>query len=138
MNTRRDNVNSLFGTYSATMGVRNFGWTNPAQSLDHEKDFILRETGILKDIKHISRANVALADPEDYLLQKNRDLLAISGDITNEFNTVFIEMMSRGFSQKEAQIRALESAKILKDKKILIHNENYPTKIRDVSFRDIK
>lgn len=135
---QRNNVNSLFGLYNASINTGDIRFGNRREKYDMMKDFVYRETGIAKEHKHIAKATNALADPEDYLARKNQDLLAIGEQTVVVFEDTFTDYMRRGFSQKESKIRALEEAKRAKNNLMAIHLEDFPTKIRDVSIRDIK
>lgn len=130
------NYNSLFGVFSTSTitGVTTALEINEGNT----KDFVFRETNLLRDIKHISRSTSALADPESYLNQKNEDLKKIGDELTTIFSEAYVEYMRRGFTQKESTVRALEIANDEKRKKMIIHLEQFPTRIRDTAFRELK
>ncbi len=130
------NYNTLFGTFKTDTSI---GVTAAVKMDDGGvKDFVFRETNLLRDIKHISRSTSALADPESYLNQKNEDLKKIGSELTTIFSEAFNEYMVRGFTQKEATVRALEIANEEKRKKMIIHLEQFPTRIRDTALRELK
>lgn len=130
------NYNSLFGTFSTNTdtGVTTATYVD----IDAAKDYVFRETKLLKEIKHLSRSKKALEDPESYLDSKNEDLAKMGNDLTRKFLQTYSEYMERGFSQKESRIRALELVNSEKNKYMMVHLEQFPTRIRDTSMRDLK
>ncbi len=130
-------INSLFGRFTVSNATKRIFWEDVDASENAEKDFVLRETGIAREYKHIARATEALSDPESYLSRKNEALAILADNVRTKFDQVFKEYMRRGFSEKDARDRALEEAKREKGILLELHIEEYPTKIRDMSLRDV-
>lgn len=126
---RRNNINSLFGTYNIRRNNNDIGFDRDFDPTT--KDFILRNTGLAKEIKSIQRGIGALNDPQEYLIQKNNDLARIADEVQLKFQNEYVFLMDRGRSQDEATREALALATEHKKKLYNEHLYNYPTKIRE-------
>ena len=130
------NYNTLFGTFSTNTAT---GLTTTRSvDVDATKDYVFRETKLLKEISHLNRSKKALADPESYLELKNEDLIKTGNALSEIFTETFNEYMERGFTEKESRDRALEIVNHEKNKLMMVHLEQFPTRIRDTSMRDLK
>jgi FAD synthase len=103
--------------------------TTDAGSLKAVTDVLGRETKIEKDIVHLTKLSEALTDPSAYLTKKKTALEKILKDLAPTYYMEVGEYVRKGLSYKEAEKKGLELINFMKEKKLEIHELDYPTDI---------
>lgn len=122
-------INSLFGV----IGINNEGdirEVDPNNYLYGTGDFILRQSGIGKKKQALGRALTALADPEVYLEEKNRDLSSIAEKLQESFSNKYEKKISEGYYDEEARKLAWKEVKQKQVELMDNHRRLYPTQIK--------
>lgn len=129
----RRRFNSVFGDLKFDIPRSREGLEpyNTQTFSDSTKDYVLRQTGIEREHKNVQRAIQALASPENYLEQKNQDLIRIADELHEKFTERFEHYMNRYLSQKESIERATKDIIILKDRLYKEHYLSFPTRLRE-------
>ena len=125
------NKNSLFGikverTTKARIVVAPVAPENPAIN-----DYVMRETGLEKELQKSLRLSVALSAPKDYLEAKAKDLDAVGTRLSAYFAAEYSRLLQTGITQEKARDKATAYMNVQKEREMAIHNANWPTEINE-------
>lgn len=124
---RRNNVNSLFGTYviaqNSTEVVFNAGVD------DNIYDYILRDPKVKSLNNEIEQVQINFnikKNPQTYLVNKTSNLEKIAKECKKFFKKKFEFYLNAGYDQETAEKKATEATNHEKDELMKIHKKKYP------------
>lgn len=124
---QRDNVNSLFGTYSIAQNQNTITYDNNDRTNESMYDYILRgKDGLQKKIMDTNKTLQSINEPDTYLTAKRADLNRIAVLLEGEFNTVFQRQLKRNIPLKEVRENTKKEVDLLYDRLMKLHMEDYP------------
>ena len=125
------NKNALFGinverTSKARIVVPPIKANNAAIN-----DYVMRETGLEKQLQRSLRLGAALDAPKVYLTDKAKDLDAIGARLSAYFAAEYSRLLQTGITDEKAKAKATAYMNVQKEREMAIHNANWPTEIND-------
>ena len=110
----------------------------PATLKTMYEDLVPRELGISREIIRNNRVLKGLANPGEYLLNKNEDLQRIGQELSLIFATENAKQMNLGKSVEESKKVALAYAKSIEEFKMREHNDLFPTELTGAAVERFK
>jgi hypothetical protein len=98
---------------------------------DINKQYLLRETGILEKIHENNRVLDGLSSPATYLMNMNQDINRIADELSAAYNNELMQHYNLGKSIETSREEALSYVKRLKEEKMKLHHKKFPTKLTD-------
>lgn len=92
-------------------------------------DFAMREVGLAEEINKNNRVLFGLANPRDYLNNKNLDLARIGRVIGENYRANYTNYINQGMSYEDAKRDALKDARSLKETMMRKHDNDWPDSI---------
>lgn len=132
---KRIDVDSLFGNYSVVRNQTNLDDPSKATMGPFAYDYILRDpthTSLQMEIENVGRKANAVLAPDQYINEKNRDLLNIERKLSTALAENIRYLLSEGYSQSQAEKIGLEKAKQQKDFLMDVHKKKYTKEIKDL------
>ena len=90
------------------------------------EDFVSRELGISREVINNNRILKGLANPGDYLYEKNVHLQQIGVKCSDYYSSEYIKLINYGFSMEEAKHKALVAANHEKERLMREHLLEFP------------
>jgi len=131
----RANVNSLFGNYTVAQDQTYLDDGSKATMGPFAYDYILRDPthmSLQMEIENVGRKANAVLAPNQYMNEKNRDLLNIERKLSVALAENIRYLLSEGYSQSQAEKIGLEKTKQQKDFLMDVHKKKYPKEIKDL------
>ena len=120
----------LFGFKIKRKGDFKFEVTEKG-NVDSMQDYVLRASGLGKEILRNDRIATGLADPAKYFEEKNKDLENMAVRLKDVFAGEYERLLLTGISRDKAQKKATEFMEQQKARELSIHNKNFPTEINN-------
>ena len=98
---------------------------------DEIQDYVLRESGLERQIQKNKILAAALQSPSLYLYKKNKDLDDIGHSLSLYFATEYQRLLKTGITQEKAREKATAFMNSQKEREMAIHNANFPTEVND-------
>ena len=130
LRTRR--VNGLFGiqvSRNNTGAITNSNLNARSENLI--TDYVLRESGLERQIQKNRILAAALQSPSVYLMKKNKNLDDIGESLAIYFSQEYQRLLKTGITEEKARKKATEFMNAQKEREMVIHNENFPTEVND-------
>jgi hypothetical protein len=98
------------------------------------EDYILRETGIQRQMINNNNLIQALSKPEDYLNKKNYHLREVGTEVAEVYKNAQQKFINNGYSYEKAREKALAVANDRKDYLMKLHEDEFPTHITNAAI----
>ena len=125
------NTNSLFGMVVGRTNKGKIVINTNRVSKGAINDYVMRETGLEKELQRSLRLGVALHKPEDYLQAKAEDLDKVGARLSAYFAAEYSRLLQTGITQEKAREKATAYMHVQKEREMAIHNANWPTEINE-------
>jgi hypothetical protein len=108
-----------------------YGYNFAGDVSEEIKDKIARQTGISSEQVQNQRYINALANPGNFLTDKNADLERIKGELAREYRNEVFRRQENGDTYKDSEKAALKFVDELKIRLFKEHTEKFPKRIAD-------
>lgn len=100
--------------------------------------YIMRETGLQKEIELQDKYIKALADPGTYLAVVNDDLKRIGKILEKVYTDETLRLLTNGYSNDEAEKGAKKEMEHMKQRLMEQHAKDYPKGVKDTVVEKLK
>lgn len=131
----RNNMNSLFGFISIAQNTNIIEYDEDNTTNMNIYDTILRDNDVKnlgREIDQVKRRTDMKFNKRTYINEKNDDLKIIAHKLKEIIKQKFLLYLTNGYSQKEAQKKAYESAKIEEAELLKLHKLKFPKEAKDL------
>ena len=122
---RTRKTNALFGIEINRSDLGEYEIDGGKGSGDDIQDYVLRESGLERQIQKNKILAAALQSPSLYLYKKNKDLDDIGHTLATYFAVEYQRLLKTGITAEKAREKATSFMNSQKEREMAIHNANF-------------